>query len=228
MRPDIKAVGFDLDGTLYPNYSLNFKLIPFSVLHGRLLLAFGKARSIIRNEQEHSSAFPLPDLYNYQALITAQILHDRADIIREKIDQLMYQGWEQVFKTVKLFAHAADTLKALKKAGLKLGLLSDFPPENKLQHMGLSGIWDTVLCSERFGVIKPHARPFAKLAEALGLPAEKILYVGNSIPFDVAGASRAGMKTAWIKNRLARNRKKQPIPDFTFSDYRQLHNYMLG
>jgi len=53
--------------------------------------------------------------------------------------------------------------------------------------------------------------------------------VGNSRSYDVAGAKRAGMKTAWIKSVLFPGRGlKKPRPDFVFSNYRQLYNYMLN
>ena len=244
MRYGIEGVAFDLDGTLYPNYRFNLKLIPFILKEWRLLLAFGKARKIIRREQEKSSSplslqkseIPRSEIskdnggfYEYQAGITAKILGVQKETIQEKIDLFIYKGWEPLFKKIKLFEKAAETLAALRNAGYKLGLLSDFPPETKLEYLGISGIWDAVLCSEHCGAIKPHPRPFTELAAAMSLSCEKILYVGNSRPYDVAGAARTGMKTAWIKSRLFPGRgAKEPKPDFIFSNYRQLYNYMLN
>ena len=228
MRLGIEAIAFDLDGTLYPNYRLNIKLIPFILKEGRLLLAFGKARTIIRREQEEDpSAYPLADFYSHQALVTAGLLRLPPQSIKEKIDRLMYRGWEPNFKKIKPFSHVAQTLAALRSAGYKMGLLSDFPPETKLEYMGLSSMWDTVLCSEKCGALKPHDCSFRALASALALPPEKILYVGNSYPYDVVGASRMGMKTAWLKSPIIPGGRKHPAPDFIFSDYRQLRDYML-
>jgi putative hydrolase of the HAD superfamily len=109
-----------------------------------------------------------------------------------------------------------------------LGLLSDFPPETKLGYMGLSGIWDAVLCSECCGALKPHPVSFQELAAAMSLPPEQILYVGNSHAYDVIGANRAKMKTAWIKPKFFPSGKKEPAPDFIFTNYRQLYEFMLG
>ena len=229
MRNDITGVAFDLDGTLYPNYRLNIKLIPFLFKESRLVAAFGRVRNIIRAEQENNPIFPLSDFYHHQAALIAEILGTEPLPLQEKIDRLIYRGWEPLFRNIKPFSRAAETLAALKTAGLKLGILSDFPPETKLEYLGLSGIWDAQLCSESCGVLKPHPLPFTELAAAMALPPEKILYVGNSRPYDVAGAYRAGMKTAWIKNPLFPGTgKKQPLPDLSFSDYRQLRNFMLN
>jgi len=227
MRNDIEGVAFDLDGTLYPNYSLNIKLIPFILKEGRFLAAFGKARNIIRKEQENS-ILPQGGFYEHQAEVVAKILNVSQEKIKEKIELLIYKGWEPHFKTVKLFKRAVETLTGLREAGYKLGLLSDFPPETKLEYLKISGFWDAVLCSEHCGALKPHPLSFTQIASAMSLLPEKILYVGNSHPYDVIGANRAGMKTALIKGVFSPVSRKSPQPDFTFNDYRQLYDFMLN
>jgi len=226
MREGIKGIAFDLDGTLYPNYRLNLRLIPFVLKEWRMLTAFGKARNIIRSEQEKSQ--PCRDcFYEHQAEITAQILKVPAGPLKNKIDSQIYKGWEPLFKKIKLYKYVIETLEGLKKADYKLGLLSDFPPETKLQYLNISGLWDTVLCSEHSGALKPHPLSFTELANAMSLPAHCIIYVGNSYSYDVAGAARAGMKTAWIKGRFVSGGKKEPKPDFSFHSYRQLYDFMI-
>jgi len=228
MRDGIEGIAFDLDGTLYPNYRLNIQLIPFILKEWQLLLAFGNARKIIRMEQEKTSSVS-GNFYEYQAEIVAKLLNVKPEPMKEKIETLIYNGWEPLFKKIKLYKNVVETLTNLRKSGYKLALLSDFPPEKKLEYFGISGIWDVVMCSERCGAIKPHLLSFTELIAAMALPCEKILYVGNSRSYDVAGAKRAGMKTAWIKSVFFPGRGlKKPRPDFVFSNYRQLYNYMLN
>jgi putative hydrolase of the HAD superfamily len=227
MRNNIEGIAFDLDGTLYPNYRLNIKLIPFVLKELPLLITFGKARTVIRKEQENK---PIQQdcFYVHQAEVTAKILKVPAEPLQEKIDRLIYKGWESLFKKIKPFKYVLETLTAFRGEGYKLGLLSDFPPEKKLEYLGLSGLWDAVCCSEHSGALKPHSISFTKLSAEMNLPPEKILYVGNSLSYDVAGASKAGMKTAWIRAfPLSILRKKGIKPDFSFSNYRQLFDYML-
>jgi putative hydrolase of the HAD superfamily len=232
MISGISAVAFDLDGTLYPNYSLNARLLPFLIRHWRLMLAFGRARDKIRREQASPSetAPPslrpsMPDFYERQAQFVADQLKAQKEEIRERIDRLIYRGWEPIFLKIKPFPHVREILGELRAAGLKLGLLSDFPPATKLEYLGLSGFWDTVLCTESIGALKPAVQPFEELAKALGCKSGQILYVGNSGRYDVVGAKRAGMKAALLKTGL-------PVitgnkADFAFRDYRQLRNFML-
>ena len=227
------AVAFDLDGTLYPNYRFYLRLIPFLVKEQRFMRVFGRARNRLRKEsgenRENSGSF-----YQRQAQYMAEILKKDPAFLGERTEKLIYRGWEPLFKKVKLFPHVKETLMALRERGIKLGLLSDFPPEKKLENLGLSGYWDVVLCSEMIGRLKPDPLPFLELCRAMALLPEKILYVGNSFNYDILGAQRAGMKAAWIKPKLSLGIKKR-IPgakitgkaDFVFYDYRQLSNFVI-
>ena len=242
-----QAVAFDLDGTLYPNYRANLRLIPFILKENRLLRALGSARTQIRKSYElvepgsSGEEAGVPDaknsgafFYENQARIMGEILGEAPDKIKEKIERLIYRGWEPLFNRIELFAHVKETLNAFRNSGLKLGLLSDFPPEVKLENLKISGYWDTVLCSEETGYIKPHPASFMELASRLETKTEHILYVGNSVSYDVYGAGRVGMKTALIRSELKRlisainSAPKGPQANFFFSDYRQLCDYVLN
>jgi putative hydrolase of the HAD superfamily len=225
MLQGISAVAFDLDGTLYPNYRFNIRLLPFLCGHLRLMAAYGKARNIIRDEQEQSPSFIQPDFYDHQARIIAGLLGAEPEQTKEKINRLIYRGWEPYFSKIQLFPYVREFLSELRAEGLKLALLSDFPPETKLKNMGLAECWDAVLCSENTGALKPALRPFAELANAIGCPPEQVLYVGNSRQYDMAGAKRAGMKTALFTHWFAYPGKTKP--DFIFHSYRQLRNFVL-
>jgi putative hydrolase of the HAD superfamily len=237
MISGISAVAFDLDGTLYPNFRFYRRLLPFLLKHGRLLAAFGKARNVIRREQKLNPSSSISDFYRYQAQLTANILKvnspEAMALIGEKIEKLIYRGWEGYFTSIKMFPGVRELLTELRSAGLALGMLSDFPPQVKLENMGISGFWNVVLCSESTGALKPASKPFIDLANALGVPPEQILYVGNSYRYDVIGAMRAGMKTARIVNYFCCERllsgifTGKPSADFYFHDYRQLHNFVL-
>jgi putative hydrolase of the HAD superfamily len=226
------ALAFDLDGTLYPNYRFYIRLAPFVLKEQRLLRAFGKARDRLRAGEGKEGG---GDFYGRQARLMAEILSEPPEELEEKVRRLIYRGWEPVFRKIKLYPHVEETLTALRAAGIKLGLLSDFPPDEKLKNLGIFELWDTVLCSEVLGALKPDPLPFNELARRMGFPPEKILYVGNSFPYDVEGAKRAGMGAAWIKSgrknpalKAGAGAGRRPAADFVFSDYRQLRDYMLS
>jgi putative hydrolase of the HAD superfamily len=221
------AVAFDLDGTLYPNYRFYIRLVPFIIKEQRLMRAFGKARDRLREKRDGEGAF-----YERQARFMSEILGEPADKVQKKVELLIYRGWEPIFNKVKLYPQVKETLEALRAGGMKLGLLSDFPLEEKLKNLDISGYWDTVLCSEAVGQLKPDPLPFEELARRMNFPPEKILYVGNSFSYDVVGAKRAGMGAAWISSsRRESPRAGSVFPgikaDFVFSGYRQLRDYVL-
>jgi putative hydrolase of the HAD superfamily len=223
------AVGFDLDGTLYPNYRLNLRLLPFILRDIPLFLALGKARAILHGKgglpPRFSSGDGGEEFYGFQARLMAPLLKAGPAAVREKTERLIYRGWEPLFKNIAPFPGVRDCLAGIRAGGRKLGLLSDFPPEKKLENLGLGGFWDAVLCSELTGSLKPAALPFAELARRLGCPPERILYVGNSLRYDVRGAKQAGMKAALISWPFKRS---CPEADFVFSDYRKLARFVLS
>ncbi|MDR0388686.1 MAG: HAD family hydrolase [Spirochaetaceae bacterium] len=225
MRESLGAVAFDLDGTLYPNYRFYRRLVSFAFKETRLLLAFSKARAKL-----HAAADTCQnagDFYELQAEIMAKFLKEEPARVREKTEERIYRGWEPLFRTIKLFARVKECLTALRDAGLKLGLLSDFPPKRKLNYLGLDGFFDAVLCSEDSGMLKPAPAPFLELAKALDQAPSRILYVGNSVSYDILGARGAGMKTALIRAPWQSRRGKAGA-DLVFSDYRTLRNFVLS
>jgi putative hydrolase of the HAD superfamily len=224
---EIDAVAFDLDGTLYPNCRFYIRVLPFVLKEQKMLRAFGKARDILRACLPEDPLLR-QDFYEAQASLMGKMLGEDAKAVRDRAENLIYHGWEPLFKKVKLFPRVHESLSALKAKGLKLGLLSDFPPEQKLKNLGLEGPWDTVLCSEKIGRLKPDPRSFLELARKLGAKPERTLYVGNSVHYDVVGAKNVGMKAALVVPFLLKKFvKPADNTTFVFSDYRQLTKYVL-
>jgi putative hydrolase of the HAD superfamily len=228
MRIPFDAAAFDLDGTLYPNYRLYILLIPFILKEHRLLRALGTARKRMRTNAVHAGS----DFYDTQAGIMGEILHIDRKTVKEQTEQRIYRGWEGLFTRIKLYPQVIQCLTRLKNARLKLGILSDFPLEAKLKNLGLSGFFDAAVCSETVGALKPHPAPFLALAQALACPPDRILYVGNSPAYDIAGAKNAGMSAALISpffKKSKKNKKNQrDNADFIFSRYQKLCDYVLG
>lgn len=224
----LKAVAFDLDGTFYPNYRLYRRLIFFIVKNPRFFHSFVSARRLLHSPER--KARPNLSFYDEQAAIMADILGQPGEEMKQKVDSLIYQGWEKLFAGVKPFAHVRETLDAFRQAGLRLAVLSDFPPKQKIPMLGLDGLFEVILSTEETGALKPSAVPFTALSKSLNLNPGEILFVGNSAKYDIEGARLAGMKTALI-NRSIFSTGYNPNTggaDFVFRNYRQLRNFVLG
>lgn len=228
MRSDIDAIAFDIDGTLYPNWAFYRRLGPFLLKNAAFLAKFGETRREIRRLQEASPGIVHHDFFGWQASIMAPLIGLPAEETRARIDERIYSGWKPLFARVRPFPHLHESFRALRDSGLKIGILSDFLPEQKGDIWGLAPLCDVILGSENAGALKPSSVPFLALSRALGVEPNRILYVGNSVRSDVQGASAAGMKTACIMNPLAyRLGRRVPGADISFCDYRQLTRNVL-
>jgi len=93
-----------------------------------------------------------------------------------------------------------ETLIALKKMGLKLGIVSNtfvnaHSLEKHLEQLDLLDFFTVRMYSYEFDFRKPDARIFKIAAERIGEAAENILYVGDRIDMDIKPALKVGMKT---------------------------------
>lgn len=223
MIKDIKAVAFDIDGTLYSDFKFYIKIFPYFIKRLPFFYSYSKARSIL-----HRTA-PLPDFFEYQARLLAERLEISNEIAKSSIKEIVYDGMKPYFKKIKPFTGVEDFFKALKDKNIKIGILSDFPPEQKGDIWGLSKYCDVIMGSEECGALKPSIYTFGSLAQELGEDCENILYVGNSIKADIKGAKNAGMKTAYLMP-LWRKLFNKPlaIADISFKNYRQLQRIVLN
>jgi putative hydrolase of the HAD superfamily len=104
------------------------------------------------------------------------------------------------------FADALALLPALRAAGLRLAVVSNFDARlpRLLADAGLASLFDAVVYSEEVGVEKPHPAIFEELLEQLELPAARVLHVGDSRRDDVEGARAVGLAALWLTRGSAR------------------------
>ena len=95
---------------------------------------------------------------------------------------------------------ARETLEALVDRGLKVGVFSDYPADEKLKALRLDHVVSLSIDATEPDVnaFKPHPRGFLKAAERWGLGADAILYVGDRPDVDAVGAAAAGMSCVVI------------------------------
>lgn len=100
-------------------------------------------------------------------------------------------------------AESVSALARLHRAGVPIGVVSNASGqiEHTLRYRGVCqvgpGMGVPVVCvvdSEIVGVAKPDPRIFDSALAALGLPAERVAYVGDSVINDVGGARNAGLQ----------------------------------
>ena len=164
-------------------------------------------------------AYPTANAYmnaeNARARIAGRSADDRARFFAEYERRLLSaagydvelalagQIWARVQATQKELApfdDAVPALRALREAGLRIGVVSNMGRElgAVLDHLGLSAYLDHWMSSEEAGVAKPHAAIFQAALDQAGVRADAALFVGDSYESDVLGAQDAGMLAALL------------------------------
>lgn len=206
-----------MDGTLYPNSLMYLASVPFVLTRPRLMLAFRSVRRELR------SVRPIDDLYRRQAEMLAAELGIDTAVAADRIRRRIYPGAERVLSVVPRFPGVRATVEAFRHAGIRVGLLSDFPIGRKLERLGLTDLFDVQVEAEAVGYLKPNPEPFERLLAELGTPAAETLYVGNNHAYDVVGARAVGMHTA----HLTLSPAPDDPADVCFFSYRKLTRWVL-
>lgn len=108
--------------------------------------------------------------------------------------------------TVVHDAAAVPVLTALRDRGIRTGLLSNthWPRElheRWLLEAGLLELLDVRLYTSEMSHMKPHPEAFRALLSAVGVPAERAVFVGDRLRDDVSGAQAIGMRTVHMTGR---------------------------
>lgn len=103
----------------------------------------------------------------------------------------------------RLYPDALPTLTALRQAGLKLGIVSDWGSQlpHIIASLGIDHLFDFILASATAGAAKPSATFYRMALDAAATPPSAALMVGDSYRADVQGARSAGMD-ALLLDRL--------------------------
>ncbi len=106
----------------------------------------------------------------------------------------------------RILEDVAPTLEALASRGIKLGIISNWDERLRglLRALELDRYFGIFAISCEIGFPKPSRVIFESAAAELGLPANAILHVGDSLEMDIAGGRAAGFRALQI-NRSARD-----------------------
>jgi HAD superfamily hydrolase (TIGR01549 family) len=107
------------------------------------------------------------------------------------------QGWE-VSENFELYEDALPVLEELRRADLRLGLVSNGIRDLRefVAHHRLDV--DAIVGSRAHGFVKPHPTIFQAALEQLGVDAADTVMVGDSLEEDVDGARALGMRAILV------------------------------
>jgi putative hydrolase of the HAD superfamily len=117
----------------------------------------------------------------------------------------------------------------------RLALFSNFDYAPALRRLlgqhGLDRLFDPIVISAEIGFRKPGRKAFELALAPIPHPRETVLFVGDSLVDDVAGAAGAGLTVAWINAAgaaPASGAATGPRPDFVIRDLTQLEALLEG
>lgn len=190
----IKAIGFDVDGTLYHAPDA------MSVAVGKILIK--KAAEALSQDPDELAEEYLKRRDQYRS--NTQTLNsfglDGERIFQDVWDAIAVE--EYVLPDPNLVRLIKDL-----KEKYTLFLISNgtgHQVERKLTHLGLDchDFEPRIYCYDQ-GWVKPEPAPFLAAMESLNLKPEEIVYVGDREDVDIEGAKAVGMKTIMVGGQSA-------------------------
>lgn len=135
-----------------------------------------------------------------------------------QLDEALFEAYQRVKARVvdELRAHpdAVSTLRQLRAAGVKVGVLTNGPSELQRRKLAVTGIdaeVDAIGISGELGWRKPAAGAFAAVLDLLGCGPREAAMVGDSVANDVQGAVAHGFRSVvWVE--VAGGRRPLPPP----------------
>jgi len=115
--------------------------------------------------------------------------------------------WKTYAGASPIFSDTMSTIQRLKKAGFRLGMVSDSDgtPGMKMKRIRRQPfrkfLETIVVAGEDTRNVKPSRRPFTLVAEQLGLQPRDCVYIGDNPNTDIQGAKGVGMMTILVKRR---------------------------
>ena len=113
--------------------------------------------------------------------------------------------WNAQARAAREIDGATDTVLALKKRGLKIGLLSDiWTPYYRSVERAIPRVIkaaDAIVLSFQTGSRKPEPANFLRILQELGVEPGEVIMVGDTYEHDILPALQLGMRAVWVLAR---------------------------
>lgn len=201
-----RAVGFDLDGTLFDHRGSAWRALDVFITD------LGGACT-----EELLSVWFTIEAQEFESWRTGQVsfVEQRRRRLRRflplietpippeevELDALFAAYLNAYRREWRVFPGTLDVLDELRESGVAIGVLTNgdsAQQRDKLATLHLVPRIDAVCISDEIGYTKPDPRAFHSLAAALGVEHADIVFIGDDELHDVTGARAAGMRAALV------------------------------
>ncbi len=231
---EVKAILFDLDGTLLPMDQEQFTKAYFKLLAARLASRGYDPGKLIESIWAGVTAMVKNDgsCTNEEAFwrVFTQIYGEEAIKDKPYIDDFYAEEFNQVQSVCGFTSAAREVVDLLKEKGKMLVLATNpiFPAvatKNRMQWAGLvpeDFAWYTTY--ENCCHSKPNPEYYLDILKKIGLKAEECLMVGNDVAEDMV-AETLGTKVFLLTDCLI-NKREQDITQFVHGGFQELIEYL--
>lgn len=219
----IKAVGLDLDDTLWPvlpslvraEAAMGQWLAPRAPASAALFADTARRLALRQGvvQRQPQLAHDMTAL-RLQCLREALALHGEDPALAEPAFAVFFEQRLQV-------EFYADALPALAQLSARYPVVVVSNGNADVGRIGIGVHFHADVSAHRVGIGKPDVRIFHAAACAAGVAPHEVLHVGDDPVLDVLGARDAGMQTVWV-NRAGRPWQHAPAPDLQVHSLQEL------
>jgi HAD superfamily hydrolase (TIGR01509 family) len=172
----VKAVVFDLDGTI-ASFNVDYMSIRAEVRG--LLISVGLPASVLSLNESIFEMLKKAEIFmknNGKPEKAVEDMRGKALAIAEKYEL-------EAAKNTSLLPGVAETLKAVKKMDLKIGLCtinSEKSTDYILKRFKIAGFFDAIVTRNKVRYVKPNTEHLETVLKALGVNAGETVVVGDS------------------------------------------------
>lgn len=218
---DLKAILIDVDGTLYRQSvvrkAMIMRLLRYSAtapVRGirslRIIAAYRRAQEVLRKRSEVTEN--LADLQmRYAVTASGSGLSEVRSVVERWMER---EPLEHIRRAMR--PGLCEFLACCRKRGLKIGVVSDYPANDKLIAMGINDSFDIAVCAQDVdvNVFKPNPKGLIVCAERLAVSPRQAVYIGDRTEVDGVAADRAGMGCILIGTTSDKSGKYPAVLDF--------------
>ncbi|MFQ5761685.1 MAG: HAD-IA family hydrolase [Candidatus Bathyarchaeia archaeon] len=222
----VRAIVFDLDNTL-----MDFMKMKESAIDGALDAMIDAG---LRMEKKKALAV-MNSLFDKYGIEHQHIFNVFLEEVTGSVDNRILAAGVVAYRRVKEgyvqpYPNVTATLLELLRRGYKLGIISDAPSFQawtRLAGMNLHHFFrsEHVVTLDDTGVRKPDELPFKAAMDKLRLNPEEMLFVGDDLSRDIAGAKGFRIITALAQYGCWKNQEScgpEEAPDFILNDISEL------
>ena len=213
---EIKGVIFDYGGTIDTNGDHWAEVIWEQYLAAETNISKELFREAYVHGERTLAKMPIIEPCDTFKILLEKKIEIQAEYLREKgyplsdaqKERISADCYQRVLSTLDTTRNVVATLSKRYPMVLVTNFYGNMPVV--LREFKLDSFFGRIIESSVVGIRKPDPALFALGVEALGLPAQEILVVGDSYKKDIQPSLSLGCRTAWIKGLCWEEETPQP------------------